>query len=147
MVSSLLIASCSAVFACFFAWWFDQHVLNCGTKFRAVVSLILLCIAVWVAVLIHSSLLLKVPGAYGPVQYWVGSEAAHDFMSGPRVWTLFLMLGGMWLAGFTAIIAIVSLFIGSDRSRWNRLIVPSVSVIVFIIAYYWFVRCSFYPSA
>lgn len=147
MIKPLLIASCSAVFSCYFGWKLDQQVLNCGTRFRAVSSLLLLCIAVWVAVLIHSSLLLKVPGAYGPVQYWVGSEAAHDFMSGPRVWALFSMLGGIWIAGFTVINAIISLFLRPEQSRWNRLIVPSISVIVFIIAYYWFIRCGFYPSA
>ncbi len=147
MVTSILIASSSAVLACYFVWRLDQQRLNCGTKFRAIASLVLLCIAVWVAALIHSSLLLKVPGAYGPVQYWVGSEAAHDFMSGPRVWALFSMIGGMWVAGFTAIAAVVSLFLKSEESRWTRLIVPSISIIAYIITYYWFIRCGFYPSA
>jgi hypothetical protein len=147
MTASLVIATGSAGLACYLAWRLDQRLLGCGTRWRAVVSIILLGIAVWVATLIHSALLLKVPGAYGPVQYWVGSNAAHDFISGPRVWALFSMLGGMWIAGLTAIAAVVSIFLKSERPRWTRLIVPSMALVVFALAYYWFIRCGFYPSA
>ena len=147
MNTSLLIATTSAIVTCIIAWWVDQQILACSTKFRTVLSIILLGIGVWVSVLIHSSLLLKVPGAYGPVQYWVGSEKAHDFMSGPRVWALFSMVGGMWIAGFTAIATVISMLLKSNNSRWARLIIPSISLIIFVLAYFWFIRCGFYPSA
>ena len=60
--------------------------------------------SVWVATVIQAAIWLKTPGAYGPVQYWHSDETAMAFMMGPRVLSLFLMLGGFWLVSAREII-------------------------------------------
>ena len=147
MILALLIAIISAAIATFGAWKLDQKVLNCGTMPRAVISLILLGIAVWVAVLIQAAINLKVPGAYGPVQFWINNEEADNFMFGPRVWAMFSLLGGFWVAILTGISAIVSLFFKNEKIQWNRLIIPAVAISIFALACFWFEHYRFYPSA
>lgn len=144
---AVLIATITALLTVYGAWKLDQEVLKSRTVFRAIASVVLLGTSVWVVVLIKVSLLLKIPGAYGPVQYWVGDQAAHDFMSGPRVWAFFAILGGMWIAGLVTLSTLISLPLKSKGTRWFRIVVPSMSIAIFALACYWLITCGFYPSA
>ena len=66
------------------AWFIDQKSLGCQSPVRMVFALITLAIGSWICLTILFACLFQVPGAYGPVQYWVGDMEAHRFISGPR---------------------------------------------------------------
>ena len=127
-------------------WLLDQRVLWCRTAFRAAVTTALTVVATWIAVVIFSAFWLKVPGAYGPVQYW-HSDPTADFMFSVRVGALFLMLAGFALAALTLVTTVVSLFFPAEDNRWNRLIAPIVALALFALAWYWFDHFRFFPSA
>lgn len=128
-------------------WLVDQRLLRCGTVLRAGVAIILIVISIWVATLIQAALWLRVPGAYGPVQLWDRDPSATDFMSGPRVLSVFLIVGGLWLAILSGVASILSLFFAAERRRWCRLIIPVFAITVYVLARYWFIAYEFYPSA
>ncbi len=146
-MSAVLIAVSSAGVTGYLAWRFDQRTLNCGTPWRAAVSVALLVVAVWIVVLIQSAILLKLPGAYGPVQFWINDPAAASFMMGPRVWALFSIVGGLVLSVITFVAAISALFFNTKNSRWYRLATPSIALAIYALACYWFIHYNFYPSA
>ncbi len=146
-MSAVLIAVAAAAIAGYALWQLDQRILNCGTPWRAAASIALLVVAVWIAVLIQTSLFLKIPGAYGPVQFWYNDPAADSFMQGPRVWAVFSILGGLGLSIITIVTAIAALFFHAENLKWYRLVVPSIANAIYALAYYWFVSYNFYPSA
>ncbi len=144
---AILVATIVAAVAGIAAWLVDQRLLRCGTACRAVVATVLVVISIWIAALIQAAFWLKVPGAYGPVQFWHSDPNALDFMSGPRTLSLFLILGGMGLAALAAVAGLVSLFFPSERPRWWRLVVPAFAIGAYALAHYWFLAYEFFPSA
>jgi len=146
---AVLLATLAATLTAVGAWSADQRLLRCGTVFRGVVATLLMVASVWVATVIQAAIWLKTPGAYGPVQYWHSDETAMAFINGPRVLSLFLMLGGFWLATLVAVASVVSLFFPSVTlwRRGLRLIVPGLAVGVYVLAWHWFVAYEFFPSA
>ncbi len=144
---ALLIATVFAFAAGLGTWLLDQRLLRCRTRLRAAVATSLTAVATWTAVLIQSALLLEIPGAYGPVQYWHNDPGAMDFMMTARVLALFLMFPGWLLAALTPIVAFVSLLSPADGNRWNRLVVPTVALAVFGLAISWLGHYDFLPSA
>lgn len=68
-------------------------------------------------------------------------------MFGPRVWEMFSLLGGFWVAILIGISAIVSLFFKNEKIQWNRLIVPAIALFIFVRACFWFEHYRFYPSS
>ena len=145
---ALIIASILALVTGVGSFLIDQRSLRCGTIWRAWPSTILVVVAVWVAVLILASMLLKTPGAYGPVQFWINSPAADWFMMGPRVWTMFITIAGaLFLVPLTILTFIVSLFFYSKHNRWYRIVVPLAAITMFAFSYFLYSHYEFYPSA
>ena len=101
-------------------WLLDQRLLWCRTAFRAAVTTALTVVATWIAVVIFSALWLKVPGAYGPVQYWHNDPTA-DFMISVRVGALFLMIAGFALAALTLVTTVVWLLFTAEDKSLKRL--------------------------
>ncbi len=110
-------------------------------------ALITLAIGSWICLTILFACLFKVPGAYGPVQYWVGDMAAHRFISGPRTFALFAILGGQFVAGMSVLATIISVMSGPKELRLKRIALPLVGLAVYGMSWLMFVECSFYPSA
>ncbi len=79
-------------------WFLDQKALGCKTPTRAILGLIPLAIGAWICLTIIFAFTFKVPGAYGPVQYWVGDTQAHRFIRGPRTVALFAIWSGLIFA-------------------------------------------------
>lgn len=125
----------------------DQYYMRCETPIRAGLAAMLMGIGTGLVVLIGGSLLLKVPGAYGPVQYWHSDPAAMKFMMGPRVVALFAACGGMLLAACLGVATLISLAYPAQRQRWHRLIVPGVALAMYALACYLFDAYKFFPSA
>ena len=144
----VLIASVAACLAAWAGWRLDQRRLACATRWRAVPATLLMLVSVWVAALIVATFALKVPGAYGPVQYWYNDPNALDFMMGARTWALFAVLGCLWgLAPITAIVAIVSLWRPSQVPARRRLVMPALALVAFGAAFALFVVFRFFPTA
>lgn len=150
MNSALLVVLITTLAACLPAWagWrLDQRRLACATRWRAVPATLLMLVSLWVAVLIVGSFALKVPGAYGPVQYWYNDPAAMDFIMEPRVWVMFAMLGSLWLAPVVAIPAIISLWRPSQFPARRRLVMPGLALAAFGVALWLYVTFRFFPTA
>ena len=128
-------------------WFLDQKSLGCQSPVRMGLALIMLAIGSWICLTIFFACLFQVPGAYGPVQYWVGDMAAHRFISGPRTFALFAIWGGLLVAGLSALATIVSLVSGPAELRLKRIALPLVGLAVYGLSWLMFVGCSFYPSA
>ena len=144
---SVVIAIVLALGVSAVAVYSDQRLLRCGTPLRLVCAVALLAIAAWTISIILAADLLHIPGAYGPVQFWVGSSEAYSFMN-VRVLTLFLLVpAGFPLFVLTVIAMIASLFFKSNTSRRYRLLIPGIALCAFGIAWYMFVEYYFFPSA
>jgi hypothetical protein len=129
------------------SWYFDQLFLDCRSPIRLILTLALLGIAIWVISIIHVAFWLRVPGAYGPVQFWAGAPGGGlDFM-GVRALALFAMLAGMLLAVAAPIATIASFFAQSATPKWHRCVIPAVAIGVYCIAYWMFFAYQFFPSA
>jgi hypothetical protein len=144
---AMLLATVVGAAVGFAAWFVDQRLLRCGTAFRAVVATMLAAISTWVAMLIHSAIWLRVPGAYGPVQFWYNDPNASAFMMGPRLLSTFLMIGCFGLVVLTAIATVISFFFVRERFRWRRLVVPVLANGAYALAHYWFMAYEFFPCA
>jgi hypothetical protein len=129
------------------AWFIDQKSLGCQSPVRMIFALITLAIGTWICLTILFACLFQVPGAYGPVQYWVGDMEAHRFISGPRTFALFAILGGQFVAGLSALVTIVSVVSGPRELRVKRMIVPLAGLAIYGLSWWMFIVCSFYPSA
>ena len=143
----VLIATVAACLAAGAGWWLDQRRLACATRWRAVPATLLMLVSVWVAVLIVATFALKVPGAYGPVQYWYNDPAAMDFIMKPRVWAMFAVLGSLWLAPAVTILAVVSLWRPSELPARRRLVMPALAMVAFGVAFGLFAVFRFFPTA
>ena len=128
-------------------WGLDQNVLGCKTPIRAILGLITLTIGSWICLTIVFAFAFKVPGAYGPVQYWVGSPEAYRFISGPRTVALFAIWGGLLLSGLLVFATAVSIVLGPKAKRLKRVVLPSVALASYGLAWWLFINCGFYPSA
>ncbi len=117
-MTAVIIATFVASIVGVVTWLVDQWLLRCRTAFRAVVASVLAAVATWIAVVIHTALWLKVPGAYGPVQYWHNDPGGIDFMMSVRAGTLFLTIAGFALAGLLIILTVVALFLPAESNRW-----------------------------
>ena len=124
----------------------DQRVLRCSTRMRLFFGIPLLAIAAWTVSIILVANWLKTPGAYGPVQFWVGSREASAFMS-VRTLTLFLTLVGYGLALLTVISTIATMFTKGDAPRGYRLLIPGLGLGLFVLALFMFTEYYFFPSA
>lgn len=145
--TAVLIASIAAALAAVAGWWLDQRRLACATRWRALPATLLLLVSVWVTALILATFALKVPGAYGPVQYWHSDAKALAFMSGPRTWAMFAVWGGVLLAPVVTITMFVSLFRPSEVSRRRRVALPALALMALSAAFALFATYRFYPSA
>jgi hypothetical protein len=106
-------------------WFIDQKTLGCKTRIRAVLGLVPLGIGSWVCSLIVFSFLLKAPGAYGPVQYWLGSDtAASDFMLYMRVIAFFAILLGLFFSALSLLATAASLAYRQEGYRLRLIVVP-----------------------
>ncbi len=128
-------------------WFIDQKSLGCQGPVRMGLALITLAIGAWICLTILFACLFQVPGAYGPVQYWVGDMEAHRFISGPRTFALFAILGGQFVAGLSVLITTVSVVSGPKELRLKRIVLPLVGLAVYGLSWWMFIECSFYPSA
>ena len=129
------------------AVWVDQRRLRCGSRFRLVLALIMLAIGSWTGWTIFFALEMQVPGAYGPVQYWVGDAAAHRFIQGPRTIAMFAMWGGWLISILSVVVTVVSAARARSTDRMLRLLVPVASWVAFGLAWWAFVHYRFFPSA
>jgi hypothetical protein len=129
------------------AWVLDQNALGCKTPIRFILALITLAIGAWICLTIVFAFAFKVPGAYGPVQYWVGDSEAHRFIRGPRTVALFTIWAGLLFSSLSVIATLVSLAIGPKGTRLRIIVLPSIALASYGLAWWLFIRCSFYPSA
>ena len=129
------------------AWFLDQRALGCNTPVRAILGLIPLAIGAWICLTIIFALAFKVPGAYGPVQYWVGDMQAHRFMRGPRTVALFAIWGGLIFAGLSVLATIVSLALKPHEGQFKRVTVPTAALAIYGLSWVLFIHYGFYPSA
>lgn len=144
----VLIATVAACLAAWAGWRLDQRRLACATRWRAVPAVLLMLVSAWIAVLVPVTFALRVPGAYGPVQYWYSDPDAMGFIFGARVVAMFAILGGMWvLAPITIIATLVSLWRPSRVSARRRLVLPALALAVFGVAFTLFWMYRFYPTA
>jgi hypothetical protein len=128
-------------------WFLDQNILGCRSPVRAILGLITLTIGSWICLTIVFAFAFKVPGAYGPVQYWVGDSEAHRFISGPRTIALFAILGGLIFSSLSILATLLSLAFGPKEIRFKRTILPTAALAIYGLAWWLFIRCGFYPSA
>lgn len=145
--AAVLIAAAVAALAASAGWWLDQRRLACATRWRAVPAALLMLVSVWVAMLIVVTFALRVPGAYGPVQYWHSDPKALAFMMGPRTWAMFAVWGSVLLAPLVAIVSLVSLRWPSRASARRRLVMPALALAAFGVAFTLFAVFRFFPSA
>lgn len=128
-------------------WFIDQKTLGCKTRIRAVLGLVPLGIGSWVCSLIFFSFLLKAPGAYGPVQYWVGSDtAASDFMLYMRVIAFFAILLGLFFAALSLLATAASLAYRQEGYRLRLIVVPSAGLAAYGLSWLMFFKLHFYPT-
>ncbi|MDP6047687.1 MAG: hypothetical protein QGG25_18900 [Phycisphaerae bacterium] len=127
------------------AFYLDQRLLDCRNPTRMFLSLMLLGTGVWLVSIIQSSMWLRTPGAYGPVQFWHNSAAGSEFM-GVRVLALFLAFGGLLIAAAVMVATVIGLFVESSVPKWRRCIVPVISLAIFAAGYYVFFYYEFFPS-
>jgi hypothetical protein len=144
---SALLAILISIIACFFAaygtWMLDQRFFKCGTTVRGLSATALVALSIWLLSLILAALLLSVPGAHGPVQYWGGLTPFF----GVRTFATFSLLAGIGLCLLTVVSAVISLFQPSAGSRWLRCVCPAIALVAFASAYGIFMRIEFYPRA
>lgn len=145
--AAVLIAAAVAALAASAGWWFDQRRLACPTRWRAVPATLLMLVSVWVAALIVATFALRVPGAYGPVQYWHSDPKPLAFMMGPRTWAMFAVWGSVLLAPLVAIVSLVSLRSPSRVPARRRLVMPALALAAFGAAFALFAVFRFFPSA
>ena len=124
----------------------DQRLLRCGTLLRLLFATPLLAIATWTVTVIVVANWLETPGAYGPVQFWVGSPEASAFRS-VRTLTLFLLIAGYPLTVLTVISMIAALFFKSHTARGYRLLIPGIALVAFGVGLYLCGEYHFYPTA
>jgi hypothetical protein len=141
---AFLIAVIAAAIVSSCGWFIDQRILRCQTPGRMIVALVLLGIATWLIALIQSAFWLKVPGAYGPVQYW---GATGLYFMWVRVLAMFADLAGMFVAVLVLVATIVSLFVESRTPKSFRCIVPAIALAVYALAGYMYFEYEFFPSA
>lgn len=130
------------------AWFLDQKVLGCKSPIRAVLGLITLAIGTWIGTTIAFALAFEVPGAYGPVQFWVGDTEAHRFIQGPRTTAFFAIWGGLLSSGLSVLAAGLSLVLGpKEETRLARLALPAFALAIYALSWWMFIHYRFYPSA
>ena len=143
VIASTLLTICILVAG----WFIDQKTLGCQGPVRMGLALITLAIGAWICLTILFACLFQIPGAYGPVQYWVGDMEAHRFISGPRTFALFAIWGGLLVAGLSAIVTIISVVSGPGELRVKRMMLPLAGLAIYGLSWWMFIACSFYPSA
>lgn len=129
-------------------WFIDQKKLECKTRIRAVLGLIPLGIGVWICSLIFFAFLFKAPGAYGPVQYWVGSDTtASDFMLFARVFAFLAILFGLFFAALSVLATVASLVFSQKRYELRVIVIPSAGLAAYGLSWLIFFGFKFYPTA
>src|SRR5262245_45659123 len=118
---------------------------------RALASIALLSLAVWLLALMKLALWMRVPGAYGPVQYSVGSKDADSFM-GIRTLALFAVVFVMMpLAGVNLVSIVYAAIRGlvrrSASEGWRRVVTPAIGLAIFVPTYHYWWKIGFFPSA
>ncbi|MDG2992188.1 hypothetical protein L3556_14810 [Candidatus Synechococcus calcipolaris G9] len=131
----------------FSGWFLDQNALGCKSRVRAIFGLVPLAIGSWICLTIVFAFAFKVPGAYGPVQYWVGDMEAYRFISGPRTIAAFAILGGIFFAIISVLVTAIYVALNPSGSRLKGIITPSVALAIYGLAWWMFINCGFYPSA
>jgi len=126
------------------AWILDQKKLGCGTPGRAGVAAFTLGFATLILGLILSSQILRVPGAYGPVQYWGGATA---FFEARTATTYALIFGTAPIAIVTAISWLVGLIVKDPAPRVERSATPAAALLLLGAAWVMFFAVEFFPSA
>jgi hypothetical protein len=142
---AVIVAVIGAILLVSAGHWLDHFVLKCQSPLRLGVALALMGIGGWLIIVIHTAFWLRVPWAYGPVQFW--DDAPGEAFMAVRDLALFLVLAGFALATALVVATAISLFRRSPVPRWRRLVVPAVALGVFAFAYYTFITYQFYPSA
>lgn len=146
-MSTTLVSTLLTAFIIIGAWVIDQNALACKTPIRAILGLITLTIGSWICLTIVFALAFKVPGAYGPVQYWAGDPEAYRFISGPRTIALFAIWGGLLFSGLLCLATAVSMALGPQGTRLKKIILPAFALASYALAWWLFINCGFYPSA
>ena len=144
-MGAVFIAGIVAVLLVSVGHWLDHFMLKCQGPLRLGIALALMGIGGWLIIAIHAAFWLRVPWAYGPVQFW--DDAPGEAFMAVRTLALFLVLAGVLLAMALVVATAGSLFRRSPVPRWRRLVVPAVALGVFAFAYYTFITYQFYPSA
>jgi hypothetical protein len=140
---AIFIATAACLFAEYVTWRFDQQVFRCGSVPRRLSATALIAVSIWLLVLIFAAVLLRVPGAAGPVQFWGGNTSFFDV----RAFASFTLLGGLGLCALTILSAVISLFQRSATQRSLRCVCPAIALGAFALAYVVFMSVGFYPSA
>lgn len=130
------------------AWFFDQKILGCKAPIRATLGLITLAIGTWIGSTIALAHAFEVPGAYGPVQFWVGDTEAHRFIQGPRTTAAFAIWGGLLASSLSVLATGLSLVLGpKEERRLARVALPAFALAIYGLSWWMFIHYSFFPSA
>jgi hypothetical protein len=144
---AFLIAAVTATVVMWCGWRSDFNLTGGPTTGRRALAGALLGASAWLITLILAASWLQVPGAYGPVQYWVGAEEHIGFLYQMRVLAMFLVLGGMLVAAAVAIATIAAVWRRGSTPRWQLCVIPVLALGSFAVAYHLFFSREFFPSA
>ncbi len=144
---AFLIAAATATGVAWCGWRTDLN-LTCGPMTgRRALAVALLGASAWLITLILAAQWMQAPGAYGPVQYWVGAEAHVGLIYQLRVLAMFVVLVCMAIAAAVGVATIVSLFRPGSTLRRQLCVIPALALGSFAVAYHLFFSREFFPSA
>jgi hypothetical protein len=144
---AFLIAVATAICVAWCGWRTDLNLTGGPTTGRRALAIALLGASAWLITLILAAIWLRVPGAYGPVQYWVGAEGHVGFLYQLRVLAMFLVLGCMLVAAAVGVATIAALCRPGSTPRWQLCVIPALAIGSFAVAYHLFFSQEFFPSA
>ncbi|MBA3481145.1 MAG: hypothetical protein H0T51_04945 [Pirellulales bacterium] len=147
MMVAFLIAVATATGVAWCGWRTDVNLTGGPTTGRRALAVALLGASAWLITLILAASWLRVPGAYGPVQYWAGAEGHVGFLYQLRVLAMFQVLGCMLVAAAVGIATIAALLRPGSTPRWQLCVIPALAIGSFAVAYHLSFSREFFPSA
>ena len=140
---AILISFIAGAAAAYGTWRLDQRFLKCDTSARGFCAALLAGFSSCLMTLIFGAILLQVPGACGPTQFWGGIT---PFFAVREAATLTLLFGGFPLAALTLLITLISFFVPTTEPRFLRCFSPTLALIAFGAALMSFMGVGFFPS-
>jgi hypothetical protein len=139
---AIVMSGAAAVFAARGLWHLDQTILKCSTPVRAFTAASLAALSAGVGTLIVLAVVLRVPGGYGPVQFWGGTTPPFFAV---RTCAMLVVLAGPIPCIISVLTLLVALFRQSSTPRFLRCLCPFIALAAFGLAYVLFNQFDFAP--